>query len=200
MLKFRTGNLFAKANSYRSRFIEMFGDETNIVATEDVCNIITDGTHQSPKFVNDGIPFLFVSNIANNEICYNAEKFISKATYRELYKRTPIEIGDIILSTVGSYGHPAIVRSNKKFLFQRHIAYLKLKKEKINSVYLHATILNDMVKNQIDKKVKGIAQKTLNLSEIRSIKIPLPSIAKQNQFAEFVVHVDKSKFVKLKFV
>lgn len=179
----------------KSRFIEMFGDESTIVKMENICSIITDGTHQPPKFVGSGIPFLFVSNISSNEIRYDAEKFISDETYAELYKRTPIEIGDVILSTVGSYGHPAIVKSDKKFLFQRHIAYLKPKKNMINSVFLHTAILSDEVKEQIDRKVKGIAQKTLNLSDIRSLNIILPNIDKQNQFASFVTQVDKSKFV-----
>lgn len=177
----------------KSRFIEMFGDESTIVKMENICSIITDGTHQPPKFVGSGIPFLFVSNISSNEIRYDAEKFISDETYAELYKRTPIEIGDVILSTVGSYGHPAIVKSDKKFLFQRHIAYLKPKKNMINSVFLHTAILSDEVKEQIDRKVKGIAQKTLNLSDIRSLNIILPNIDKQNQFASFVTQVDKSK-------
>ena len=172
----------------------MFGDETNIVKMADICSIITDGTHQPPKFVSRGIPFLFVSNIANNEINYNAEKFINIETYAELYKRTPIELGDIILSTVGSYGHPAIVKNDKKFLFQRHIAYLKPKKEIINSVFLHAAILSETVQEQIKRKVKGIAQKTLNLSDIRSLDIILPDINKQKQFAEFIYATDKSKF------
>ena len=47
----------------------------------DVCSIITDGTHQPPKFKNKGIPFLFVSNIANNKLTYDTEKFIDQGTY-----------------------------------------------------------------------------------------------------------------------
>lgn len=179
----------------KSRFVEMFGNIENMCTIADVCSIITDGTHQPPKFTTDGIPFLFVSNIATNEIVYNAEKFISEETYNDLYKRTPIEIGDIILSTVGSYGHPAIVKTNKKFLFQRHIAYLKPIPTTINSIYLHRAILSDNVQRQIDERVKGIAQKTLNLSEIRKIVIPAPPLELQTQFANFVKQVDQSKSI-----
>lgn len=179
----------------KSRFVEMFGNIENMCTIADVCSIITDGTHQPPKFTTDGIPFLFVSNIATNEIVYNAEKFISEETYNDLYKRTPIEIGDIILSTVGSYGHPAIVKTNKKFLFQRHIAYLKPIPTTINSIYLHRAILSDNVQRQIDERVKGIAQKTLNLSEIRKIVIPAPPLELQTQFANFAKQVDQSKSI-----
>lgn len=177
----------------KARFAEMFASISNKVNMENVCKIITDGTHQPPKFTTEGIPFLFVSNIITNKICYDAEKFITEEVYKELVKRTPIEMGDVLLSTVGSYGHPAVVKSERPFCFQRHIAYLKPDRDRINSEYLHSAILSDEVQRQIDERVKGIAQKTLNLSEIRKLQFPLPSIEKQNQFAAFVGQTDKSK-------
>lgn len=179
----------------KSRFIELFGDtpDEEKKTMADICKIITDGTHQPPKFTSTGIPFLFVSNIVTNEIHYDAEKFISEETYAELIKRTPIAIGDILLSTVGSYGHPAVVKSDKPFCFQRHIAYLKPNADMVNSEYLRGAILSADVQRQIDERVKGIAQKTLNLSEIRKLQLPLPSMEQQEQFAAFVEQTDKSK-------
>jgi type I restriction enzyme S subunit len=173
----------------------MFEDEKNLMAMSDICSIITDGTHQPPKFKKDGIPFIFVSNITGDKLTYDAEKFIDQDTYDELVKRTPIEIGDVLLSTVGSYGHPAVVKSEKKFLFQRHIAYLKPRREFVDSDYLHGAILSPEAQRQIEEGVKGIAQKTLNLSEIKKMRIPVPNMVKQKEFAAFVSHVDKSKAV-----
>ena len=177
----------------KARFVEMFGDCNNLISMEDVCSIITDGTHQPPKFKESGIPFILVSNLSNNTITYNTEKYISEETYSALYKRTPIEIGDLLLSTVGSYGHPAVVTEDTRFLFQRHIAYLKPKREIVNSFYLHSALLAPDGQRQIEEKIKGIAQKTLNLSEIRKIMIPVPEIEEQNEFADFVKRIDKSK-------
>ena len=56
----------------KSQFIEMFGTipKDRYAPLDRVCKIITDGTHQPPQFSNSGIPFLFVSNLANNEINY----------------------------------------------------------------------------------------------------------------------------------
>lgn len=177
----------------KARFVEMFGDCKSMVSMNELCSIITDGTHQPPRFQESGIPFIFVSNLVGNVVTYNAEKFISEDTYAELYKRTPIEIGDLLLSTVGSYGHPAVVTEDRKFLFQRHIAYLKPRNNMVNSFYLHSALLAPDGQRQIEEKVKGIAQKTLNLSEIKKIVVPLPTIEEQNQFATFVEQVDKSK-------
>ena len=181
----------------KARFAELFGNCKNQVSLSDLCSIITDGTHQPPKFQETGIPFILVSNLSNNTVTYNTEKYIDEETYNELYKRTPVEIGDLLLSTVGSYGHPAVVTEATRFLFQRHIAYLKPKKEVVNSLYLHSALLTPEGQRQIEEKVKGIAQKTLNLSEIRKIMVPVPEMKEQNEFVEFVERVNKSEFSKM---
>jgi len=180
----------------KSRFVEMFGARLGDGAVElsEICTIITDGTHQPPKFIDTGIPFLLVSNIVDNEINYTTSKFISRDDYDVLIKRTPIEVGDVLLTTVGSYGNPAVVKSEQEFCFQRHIAYLKPKQKQVNSVYLHAVFLSSAVREQIEVKVKGIAQKTLNLSELKTIRVNLPPLDLQTRFADFVRQADKSKF------
>ena len=193
IIRLRKNQLQKLDELIKARFVEMFGDCKSRVSMNELCSIITDGTHQPPRFQESGIPFIFVSNLVGNVVTYNAEKFISEDTYAELYKRTPIEIGDLLLSTVGSYGHPAVVTEDRKFLFQRHIAYLKPRHNMVNSFYLHSAFLAPDGQRQIEEKVKGIAQKTLNLSEIKKIVVPLPTIEEQNQFEKFVNQTDKSK-------
>lgn len=167
---------------YSGYALKEFHDSDEGYPVIKIGNICSDGTHQPPKFQDSGIPFIFVSNLAENKVTYNAEKYISEETYQELYKRTPIEKGDLLLSTVGSYGHSAVVEEDRKFLFQRHIAYLKPKREKVNSYYLYGALLSPDVQLQIEGKVRGIAQKTLNLSEIRKIRIPVPDMEQQEKF------------------
>lgn len=178
----------------KARFVEMFGEgKYGGNPLSNVCKLITDGTHQPPQFVDAGIPFLLVSNLVHNEITYDTEKFISKESYQELIKRTPVEIGDILLSIVGSYGHAGVVRTDKPFCFQRHIAYIKPDFSKLNSEFLHYALLSDAVKYQMEKRVKGIAQKTLNLSELKKIVVPIPPLALQTEFSHFVHEVDREK-------
>ena len=180
----------------KSQFIEMFKyiNHDEYKTLDDVCTLITDGTHNPPKFVEFGIPFILVSNITGNIVTYETHKYITENDYHVLMKRTPIEKGDVLLSTVGSYGHPAIVTEDRPFAFQRHIAHLKPNRDLLTSEYLHAAILSSIVQEQIEVLILGVAQKTLNLSAIRQIQIPVPSIEEQNVFVSFVEQSDKSKF------
>lgn len=183
-------------NLVKSRFIEMFRNEADAKTKplRDVCSIITDGTHQPPKFITEGVPFLFVSNIAQNGITYETKKFILEDDYKRLIKRTPIEIGDILVSAVGSFGHPAIVKEERPFCFQRHIAYLKPIHELIDSNYLHAALLSDNIQRYMDRCAKGVAQRTVTLQSFKEMRVPVPPLALQQEFAAFVAQVDKLRF------
>lgn len=181
----------------KSVFLEMFGSlskpKFNTIDLNNVCIKITDGTHQSPNFLDSGVPFLLVSNITNNEIDFNAKKFISEEEFKTLNERTPIELGDILYTSVGSYGNPALVKNETKFAFQRHIAYLKPDKSKINEVYLYGVLASDFGKAQADKAARGVAQKTVNLCDIKKFILPNPPITLQKQFAAIVEKVESLK-------
>ena len=181
----------------KSRFVEMFGglNSADLRPLKDVCSIITDGTHQPPKFVDRGIPFLFVSNITSDAVDYETNKFISVEDYEQLIRRTPIEVGDVLVSAVGSFGHPAIVEDDRPFCFQRHIAYLKPRHDLIDSSYLHAALLSEGSQRYMDRCAKGAAQRTVTLKSFKEMKVPLPPLALQQEFASFIAEVDKSRFI-----
>jgi type I restriction enzyme S subunit len=173
----------------RSIFIEMFGDpETNTKGFETtkfsaLCKRVTDGTHQSPTWSAVGHPFLFVSNIVSGEIDFDTKKFISEETHDELTRRCPIEVGDVLYSTVGSYGVPVVVRTSRKFAFQRHIAHIKPNPDLLDSEFLCAMLDSPSLRKQADRVARGVAQKTVNLSDIGNFLVFKPPLKLQQEFA-----------------
>jgi type I restriction enzyme, S subunit len=178
-----------------SLFNEMFGDPDSNpknyrkLPLEEVCTRITDGTHQPPKFSEKGLPFLFVRNIVNGWIDFDTEKFISEETFAELTRRVKPERGDILYSTVGSYGVAVRIETDRKFAFQRHIGHLKPNGQQIDSGFLTAQLNTPALKLRADQSARGIAQKTVNLAEIRKFNVLVPPLKAQKEFAERVVEV-----------
>lgn len=169
-------------------FLEMFGDplttpKVEVVPLNAICSRITDGTHQSPKWADTGIPFLFQSNVKPGEINYETKKMISPQIYDALTARCPIEYGDVLYTIVGSYGNAAMVRTNQKFCFQRHIAHLKPSSDTLPE-FLEAMMNHPIVKRQADERVTGIAQKTLILKELKEIKVLKPPVKLQEKFRD----------------
>ena len=176
-------------------FLDMFGDPaTNPkgwrqASLGELCNRITDGTHQPPKFLESGIPFIFVANIVKGSLSLETTKFISEETYAELTRRCPVEIGDVLYSTVGSYGVPVKVDTEERFTFQRHIAHLKLNNERLLPDFLVGMLSTPSMKAQADAAARGIAQKTINLGEIKKFNVIAPPIPEQQAFARHVASV-----------
>ncbi|NCS00368.1 MAG: restriction endonuclease subunit S [Microcystis aeruginosa Ma_MB_F_20061100_S19] len=174
----------------KSTFLEMFGDPvTNpkgweICELQNVCNRVTDGTHQPPNWADEGIPFLFVSNIVNGEIDFKVSKHITEESWFELTSRCPIEINDILYTTVGSYGNAALVRTKNRFCFQRHIAHIKPDSRSIEPEFLLGMMQSDWIRQQADKQARGVAQKTLNLRELKKFTIFTPPIEEQKKYVK----------------
>ncbi|TAV72660.1 restriction endonuclease subunit S [Rhizobium leguminosarum] len=168
----------------QSIFLEMFGDRVGKVRLEDVCTRITDGTHQAPNWAADGIPFLFVSNVRNQAISFETNKYVSTEEYARLTKNCPIEPGDVLYTAVGSYGNAAVVPPDRTFVFQRHIAQIKPRLEQINPVFLSLALESNAVRQQADRVARGVAQKTVTLASLREFEIPLPKIEDQNAFEQ----------------
>ncbi|MDQ6434350.1 restriction endonuclease subunit S [Mesorhizobium sp. LHD-90] len=175
----------------QSIFLGMFGDVRVSISVADVCSKVTDGTHQSPKWATQGVPFLFVSNVRGQNINYETNKFVSYAEFENLTRRTPIEKGDVLYTAVGSYGNAAVVDGETDFVFQRHIAHLKTKSEYIVSTYLSHALESPVVMRQADALARGIAQKTVTLDSLKKFQIPLPPIEEQRRFERMVLTVKK---------
>jgi type I restriction enzyme S subunit len=183
----------------QSLFLDMFGDpEVNekrlpVCSLSSLCNRVTDGTHQSPRWETSGVPFLFISNIVKGQITFETHKYISSETYSELTKRCPIEVGDILYTTVGSYGNAAVVATNERFAFQRHIAHIKPDANKVDPLFLAAMIQSVGVRRQVDKVAKGVAQKTVNLADLKSLQVFAPPLPLQQTFATRVQAIEALK-------
>jgi type I restriction enzyme S subunit len=160
----------------------------------DVTRRITDGTHLTPAFVKHGVPFIFVKNVKNGAIDFQTDKFISEDEHRTLYKRCPIEQGDVLYTIVGAtYGQAAAVGCFTKFAFQRHIAHLKPDAGKILPAFLGTVMQFPFVKKQADRWARGAAQPTINLKELRNFEIPLPALVLQCEFTHKVSSVERLK-------
>jgi type I restriction enzyme S subunit len=180
----------------QSIFLDMFGDPaTNpkgwpTARLGELCTRITDGTHQPPKWSETGHPFLFVSNVISGELTFDTAKFISDETHTELMRRCPVEVGDVLYSTVGSYGVPALVRTRQRFAFQRHIAHLKPDRTILDPLFLRVMLASPPLKRQADTAARGVAQKTVNLGDIREFVTFKPPLDVQRGFAHRISKVD----------
>jgi hypothetical protein len=145
-------------------------------ALSQACEFITDGTHQPPPFTASGVPFLFVRNIVGGEIRFDVEKHVSEETYIQLTKKRRPERGDILYSAVGSFGTAIVVRTDRPFTFQRHIAHLRLRGDLANPDFIAAYLNSPAGRQQSEAAALGGAQRTVTLRSLGAFRIPLPPV------------------------
>lgn len=182
----------------------MFGDpitnpmgwiETTI---GDECFYIKDGPHKSLPDIgkeNGGHPFISVRNIVNGYIDFSSARYISDKDYADAIKKCHPEKGDMLYSKGGTTGIAKLIDIDEEFANWVHVAVLKFDKTKLNGIFFENMLNGDYCYEQSQRLTKGIANRDLVLSAMGQIKMYRPPMELQEQFAEFVHQVDKSKVV-----
>ncbi|MGN0483969.1 MAG: restriction endonuclease subunit S [Lachnospiraceae bacterium] len=167
--------------------------EYDTVRLGDVCTKITDGTHKTPNYLDDGITFISAKNIVNGELDFSDVKHISEDEYMEIQKRCQTEMNDILLSKSGSLGAPVIVKTEEKLGLFESLAVIKYDRTKLIPEFLCEQLKTEKIQRQFMTGTKGVAIKHLHLGVIADIEVIIPNLEEQKQFATFVHQVDKSK-------
>jgi len=161
---------------------------TNLPLLSDVCHIITDGTHQTPRYVDKGVHFLSATNVADEfgPIDFSDVMFISLEEHNELKKRILPQENDVLLSKNGTIGKCKIVpKLDFEFSIYVSLALLRPKTELIDPEYLMYALRSEVLQSQFIKRTKkdgGVGN--LHLTEIRQSRIPLPDLKEQRTIAE----------------
>ena len=167
----------------KSRFVEMFGDtKTNskklpLVKPEEICESISAGGDRPDE----------VSSIKTTDFAYpifsNGEKDDGLYGWSKEYR---IEKPSVTVSGRGTIGYSSYRKDGKFTPIVRLIVMTP--NEKVNPVYLTYYL------NLEREEGSGSGVQQLTVPMIKSKKIMLPELIKQNKFAEFVEQVDKLKF------
>lgn len=197
-LRLKRREALAQLNSLtQAIFIEMFGGgEFPISTLEDMCELITDGTHQTPIYVDDGVIFLSAKNVTSGYIDWHSIKYIPNSLHLELHRRLSPKRGDILLAKNGTTGVAAIVDRDCTFDIYVSLALLR-SKQGVLPMYLLGAINSPICKRQFNNALKGIGVPNLHLKDIRATKIPFPPMEQQKKFSERINAVEKVKLTQL---
>jgi len=185
-------------------FLDMFGDPvTNPKGWEisdlgELTHMITDGKHGNCNDETDsGYYFISAKDIFDENINYQGTRQIPKIEFEEVDRRTNLQPGDLVMVNTGAtIGKLAIVRDQpetRRTTFQKSVAVIKPKEEKILSQYLKYVFILRL--NSFSGKGTGSAIQNLLLSEMRRFRITTPPIKLQDQFAERVKAIEEQKSI-----
>ena len=185
-----TDRLVESSNSQLSEHVMSFESPTNIWATfspkgwkclslEDASNQITDGTHQTPNYVETGVPFLSIKDISSGKLDFSRTRFISPKEHKKLTERVKPQRGDVLICRIGTLGRAISVDTDEEFSIFVSLGLIR-PKEFVNPKFL-AMLLNSPISYQQFDAIKAGGSHTvkLNLGSLRKYVLWIPSMEVQ---------------------
>lgn len=152
----------------------------------DICDIF-DGTHQTPNYTNYGVRFVSVENI--NDL-YNSPKYISKEDYERIYVIKP-RIDDVFMTRIGSIGKCAVLDREEPLAYYVTLTLIRPNSKVVLSKYIKYIIESSTGIKELRKKtlVNAVPIK-INLGDIGTIEIPIPSLTEQQRIVSILDRFD----------
>lgn len=159
----------------------------------DLLILLKDGSHGTHKNTDEGVYLLSAKNIKNGRInIMSDDRIISWDDYNVIHKNYELQIGDILLTIVGSIGETAIFNLKTKVTFQRSVAFLR-PNSNLNNGFLYTLINTDRFQNQLQTKQVVSAQPGIYLGDLATIDITYPkNILEQEKIYNIFKEIEKS--------
>ncbi len=146
----------------------------------EVCEKITDGTHQTPTYFGEGVIFLSSKNVTSGKVDWDNIRYIDEKQHLEMQKRVAPKMNDILLAKNGTTGIAAIV--DREVVFDIYVSLALLRPlDGLSPYFLLHFINSPLAKTQFNKRLKGMGVPNLHLEEIREVEIPLPPLPEQQR-------------------
>ena len=159
----------------------------------DLLILLKDGSHGTHKNTDAGVYLLSAKNIKNGRInIMPDDRIISWDDYNVIHKNYELQIGDILLTIVGSIGETAIFNLKTKVTFQRSVAFLR-PNSNLNNGFLYTLINTDRFQNQLQTKQVVSAQPGIYLGDLATIDITYPkNILEQEKIYNIFREIENS--------
>ena len=148
-----------------------------LVRLGDACEFVADGTHFSPKNAKRGARLYITSkNVRENHLDLSDVRYISKQDHDSIYKRCPVQKGDVLYVKDGANtGVAALNTLDEKFSLLSSVAVLRGKANCLDNRFLSFFLNTAEGHTRMLSMISGVAITRLTLTKINQAEIPLPS-------------------------
>ena len=162
---------------------------------------VRDGTHDSPKYTQQGYPFVTSKNLKDGKIDMSDVKYISKEDYDKINERSKVDVGDILFAMIGSnLGHPALGVDEPNYAI-KNVALFKVPSSQSSRLLLYL-LSSDLIMDKINKEKSGSSQPFVSLKYLRTFKVSIPmEYEQQEELALRIERLDRiSKRLQSKYI
>jgi type I restriction enzyme S subunit len=135
-------------------------------------------------FVETGIPVIRGNNLTTGEKFFIDDGFVfiteQKAEELKYCEALP---DDIIITAAGTLGQVGIIPKSSKYpryIISNKQIRLRVRQDRVNPIYVFYWLSNNKIKDIIQTSNSGSSIPVINLTVVKSLPIPIPTIEEQN--------------------
>jgi len=194
IIALRKKELIVFDNLIKARFVEMFDLSNCAYESLGECTDFVDYRGHTPELSDEGTIRMINAKSVGKGFFKYVDEFITEKTYESWMHRGFGYPGDILFVTEGhTFGNTCLIPEDMtKFALGQRVITIKGKDE-IKNAFLCSYMQTDMFWKDINVYRTGGTAQGIRSKDLVKVTVPIPPMELQNQFADFVHQVDKSK-------
>ena len=147
------------------------------------CLDVRDGTHDTPRYVSEGVPLVTSKNLSNGRVDFSTAKLISREDSQAINQRSKVDSGDIMYAMIGSIGNPVLYQGTDEFSI-KNMALFKYVPDGMYMGYVYWFLV--LAQEDMKKAASGGVQAFVSLGYLRNYLIPVPPIEEQKRICDTI--------------
>lgn len=189
-------------NLAQSIFYAMFGDPVEndkgweVTRFSEVFNVTSSKRIYLQELVNEGVPFLKVSDIVSMVDGKEAvpKSFIKESLFDDLQSRGLVpRKGDLLITARGTLGKCYIMKETDRFYFQDGMVTWLQKKVELESLFVKYVFCDNSFRVYLNRNAKHTTVDYISIQHLGNMKIPLPPLPLQQEFSSRISQIERQK-------
>ncbi|WP_309005780.1 restriction endonuclease subunit S [Pelagicoccus sp. SDUM812005] len=151
---------------------------------------ITDGPHETPEILEEGVPFLSAEAVKEFKLDFNRKRgYISRDLHIIYSKKCLPRLGDVFMVKSGNTtGAIAMVETDEEFNIWSPLALIRADQRKMLPRFVYYSMRADFFRTSVELSWSQGTQPNIGMGVIENLHLALPSIGEQQKIADFLDH------------
>ncbi|MDE9460170.1 restriction endonuclease subunit S [Xenorhabdus bovienii] len=179
---------YPEYKSISNPWLDRIPDSWLLLPLKYLCaSFVKDGPHETPLFLDEGIPFLSVDGIQDNKLTFEGCRYVSLKDHLRFSQKCKPTKGDVLLGKAASVGKVALVDTAHEFNVWSPLAVITPVCENI-SKFIYYSLQSTMLQAQCEVFSNSNTQKNLGMSTIDNLDFAFPSDEEALTISGFLDH------------
>ena len=164
-----------------------------VVELENVCELIVDCPHTTPKFLSEGVRVARNFNIRDGRFVSEPAFFTSEEQYQDRVRRAVPQAGDVLFSREAPVGEACVIPDATRLSLGQRTMLIRTDRNRLIPDFLVYSFYSPVLSAHMKSIASGLTVAHLNVADVRKLPLPLPSLSVQVEIAQALLYRARSR-------